>query len=131
MRLSYTDIFQHNTTYQGHGCLFHSMIWILKVERETFCWRDGIRIVSRETSFAHKQAGKTWLVFYFFWLCCSRASTMSIECIWKRFTLWISKNVLIFTNMFWVWKCFGFENVLNQLKELLMQNFVFFWVKGE
>ena len=34
MRLSYTDIVQHNTSYQGHSYLFRSMIRILKVESE-------------------------------------------------------------------------------------------------
>ena len=67
MRLSYADIFQHNTSFQEHGHLFRSMIRILTVESETFCWRDGTRIVSRENSFAwlfcsQKRAGKTsWL----------------------------------------------------------------------
>ena len=55
MRLSYADIFQHNTSFQEHGYLFRSMIAILKVESEMFCRRDGTRIVSQENSFARKQ----------------------------------------------------------------------------
>ena len=76
-----------------HGYLFRSMTRILKVESKTFCWRDGTRIVSQENSFACKQSGKTpWLAIYFFWLCWSRVSAMSIECKQQRFTLWISRQ---------------------------------------
>ena len=35
MRLSYGNVFEHNTSSQGHGYIFHSMINILKVESET------------------------------------------------------------------------------------------------
>ena len=91
MRLSYADIFQHNTSYQAHCYLFHSMIRILKMESETFCRRDETRIVSLENSFARNKAGKTWwLAADFLWLCWSRASARSIECTWQRFTSWIS-----------------------------------------
>ena len=62
MRLSYADIFQHNTSYQGHGYLFRSMLRVLKVESEKFCRRDGTRIVSRENSFALKQAWENIMV---------------------------------------------------------------------
>ena len=35
LRLSYVGVFQQNTSYQGHGFKFHSMVSILKVERKT------------------------------------------------------------------------------------------------
>ena len=44
----------------------------------------------------------------------------------KYYEHWMHKTKIYFVNI-----TTGFENVLNQLKELLMQNFVFFWVKGE
>ena len=36
MKLSYTDIFQQNTSYPGYSYLFRSMMRILKVESEVF-----------------------------------------------------------------------------------------------
>ena len=53
IRLSYADIFQHNTNYQGHGYLFHNMIRISKVKSEQFCQTDGTK--SRENFFTSKQ----------------------------------------------------------------------------
>ena len=44
----------------------------------------------------------------------------------KYYEHWMDMKKIYFVNI-----TTGFENVLNQLKELLMQNFVFFWVKGE
>ena len=44
----------------------------------------------------------------------------------KYYEHWMHMTKIYFVNI-----TTGFENVLNQLKELLMQNFVFFWVKGE
>ena len=100
MRLSYADIFQHNTSYQAHGYLFCSMLGVFKVESEWFCRRDGTRIVSRENSFALKQAWETsWLTVNFLWLCWSRAGARNIECIWERFTSWISLQAF---KMFWI-----------------------------
>ena len=62
MRLSCTDIFQHNTSYQRHDYLFGSMLRILKLEREKFYQRDGTRRVSRENSFTLKQGWKSIMV---------------------------------------------------------------------
>ena len=36
MRLSYADVFQHNTRYQLHGKIFHSMVNFLTLESENF-----------------------------------------------------------------------------------------------
>ena len=36
IRLSYADIFQHNTSYQAYCYLFRSIIRILKVESKSF-----------------------------------------------------------------------------------------------
>ena len=44
----------------------------------------------------------------------------------KYYEHWMHMAKIYFVNI-----TTEFENVLNQLKELLMQNFVFFWVKGE
>ena len=41
MRLSFADIFSHNTNYQPHGYLFYSVARILKVQNKNFCRRDG------------------------------------------------------------------------------------------
>ena len=40
MRLSYTDVFQHNTSYQGHNYLFRRIIKILK-------WTANFLLLSR------------------------------------------------------------------------------------
>ena len=56
MWLSYADIFQHNTSYQGHPLPISQQDTIVKVESETFYRRDGTRKISRETLFGHEQS---------------------------------------------------------------------------
>ena len=58
MRISYADIFQHNTSYQANGYLFCIILIVLKVESENFFRRNGTRIASRENHFALKQGWK-------------------------------------------------------------------------
>ena len=78
MRLSYADVFHHNTSHQGHGYIFPSMVGVLKMESKTFCRGDVTRLLSREIYFAPKL-----LVKYGGY---SRASAWSSEYRWQIFT---------------------------------------------
>ena len=62
MRLSYADIFQHNTSYQARSYLFRNMIRILKVESETICQGDEKRLVSRKNYFTPKPSWSNVMV---------------------------------------------------------------------